>query len=1147
MLRKNRSQYIMKAIFLKNTFTKLNSWIAAFSLIILLSGLNTLNATHIIGGQLSFRCLGGSQYEIKLEFRRDCFLGNPEADFDDPAAIWVYDGDFQPVMGVGEGGVLRISLDEEDTLSTSFPSACFGGGRDVCVQTALYVDTFSLPRRPGGYHLMYQRCCRNMILDNIEDPLLTGSSYVVRISEESLETCNSAPVLQGFPPVYSCLNQQLIINQGATDAEGDSIVYKLCTPFEGATREDPNPDVVGIHPDFPEQIRWISPTYGEDFMLGNQNEPLSIDPQTGELRGLPEIQGTFLIGVCIEEYRNGVLLSSMVRDFEITMRSCSDNPVADFEPSGLYCEGLEVPFENQSVNADDFKWIFDLKGDTTQQSNEENPVHTYADTGTYDVMLIATEDSICIDTTIRTLRIQRSGIVPDFEAAVDNCSDTIDFQLTDLSTDSINQIVSWDWTAEIGDSVYTSNDQNPLFRLVQEGTIIVTLEVTANNDCSETISKEFDVNIINLDLLGDSLSICLSDSTQLLGSFDPDLDYTWTPNYNLDPGNTVANPTAYPENDTTYYVEATDGLCIVSDSVFVEVRGSGFNLINISDDLCGPEQTVTVEGVAVDSVIWSLDPDFSTVLSNEDTVSVDVTGASETLYARVYSDSIMCVLDGSIELTNEGLYGLVYPDSTILCIGDTVSFTIRDTSGQDISVVWDDNPVIIDGIDSTTVTLYKETLEDDQLIFTATNENGCTLTDTIYINAEEEMLADFSFERECGSLIVQFFNESDPGMWMWDFGDGNTSMEDDPLHTYESPGTYTVTISAMDACMSSASKTINVNLIETNIEDTLIVCTNQPVELNPGGNTNYTYNWSPGEFLDDSTAANPTAVVDTTTLFTVDIQEASDTCTLTKEVLVIVEELFILTADDELVCEGDTVKLTAEELTGRDVEWDWEPKDVIISDPTQNMVFAVVDETTNFSVTATTDAGCTETKTITVTVEQLDPDVEAVADPPTIEFGEDGMLDVINGDPNWDYDWSPGENLMDSTDKNPIIELPRDTTQYTVKITTQNGCMFELSTTQNVIQPPCERPYVFLPNAFSPNGDGTNDVLLLRGEFVDQMELIIYNRWGEQVFRSTDQTIGWDGLTNGKDNAPGAYGYYLMVTCEGGQTLTEKGNITLMR
>lgn len=1129
---------------MRNTIKELSGWIAALSLIILLSGVHTLNATHIVGGQLSFRCLGGSQYELTLQFRRDCFLGNPEADFDDPAAIWVYDGDFRPVMNVGAGGVLRMSLDESDTLRTIFPGACFGGGRDVCVQTATYVDTFNLPRRPGGYHLMYQRCCRNSILDNIQDPLETGSSYIIRITEESLETCNSAPILGSFPPVYACINQQLIVDQGGTDLEGDSIVYKLCTPYVGATKDDPNPDVVGIHPDFPANVSWVTPTYDVDHMLGNENSPLQINPQTGNLIGLPEIQGTFLVGICIEEYRNGVLLSTMIRDFEVTTRSCLDNPVADFGPSGLYCDGVEVDFDNQSVNATNFKWFFDLDGDTTLQSTEENPVFIYPDTGTYTVMLIATEDSICIDTTIKTLRVFRSGLVPDFEFSVNKCSDTIELELTDLSSDSINSIVNRNWTIEIGDSVYTATGTNPIFYLTQEGLVTITLEIIDGNGCSESITQELEVQRINIDLIGDSLSICLRDTTSLLNSANNNLSYTWTPDIGLS-DNTAPNPDAYPDSNITYYVEVTDGFCTVNDSVFVEVRGSEFEVINITIDQCAPEQICTVNGVEVDSIIWSTDPGFDTVISNNDTIRIIVLD-STTLYTRVYSDSIMCVLEGSITLVSQGVQA-VYPDSMILCINDTVTFTLNDTSGQNISVSWEPNPIIIDGLDSTTVTLYKDVLEDDILIFTVVNDSGCVLTDSIYIKAQEEMLADFTFEKECGSLTVEFTNQSEPGMWQWDFGDGETSMQDNPVHTYDSDGVYTVTISAMDACMSSFSQTITVDTIITNIQDTMIVCANQPVELNPGGNPNYTYNWSPAEFLDDATIANPTAIVDETTLFTVDIVGDLDTCTLTKEVLVIVEDLFILTSDDSLICEGDTVKLTASPQTGRDVSWDWEPKDVIITDPTMNMVRAVVDETTTFIVTATTPNGCIQTDSITIVVEQLDPNVMAIADPPTIEFGEDGRLDVIGGLDEWMYTWRPGEGLMDSTDKSPLVLDPRDTTNYTVTIKTDNGCLFELSTTLNVIQPPCERPYIFLPNAFSPNNDGQNDVLYVRGEFIDQMELLIYNRLGEQVFRSTNKDIGWDGLTNGEENTPAAFGYYLMVTCEGGGTLTEKGSVSIIK
>ena len=93
----------------------------------------------------------------------------------------------------------------------------------------------------------------------------------------------------------------------------------------------------------------------------------------------------------------------------------------------------------------------------------------------------------------------------------------------------------------------------------------------------------------------------------------------------------------------------------------------------------------------------------------------------------------------------------------------------------------------------------------------------------------------------------------------------------------------------------------------------------------------------------------------------------------------------------------------------------------------------------------------------------------------------------------------------------------------------------------------CEEPYVFVPNAFSPNGDGKNDILYVRGEVIREVSFKVYDRWGEKVFETNDLTRGWDGTFRGQPCEPGVYDYHLQVTCLGMKRYFKKGNVTLLR
>jgi gliding motility-associated-like protein len=99
----------------------------------------------------------------------------------------------------------------------------------------------------------------------------------------------------------------------------------------------------------------------------------------------------------------------------------------------------------------------------------------------------------------------------------------------------------------------------------------------------------------------------------------------------------------------------------------------------------------------------------------------------------------------------------------------------------------------------------------------------------------------------------------------------------------------------------------------------------------------------------------------------------------------------------------------------------------------------------------------------------------------------------------------------------------------------------------NVFEINCGEPDVFIPNAFTPNGDLNNDQLFIRGEFIESLEFEVYNRWGELVFETKDKTIGWDGNYKNNPAIAGVYSYHLKLICFDGQDFFKKGNITLIR
>jgi gliding motility-associated-like protein len=199
----------------------------------------------------------------------------------------------------------------------------------------------------------------------------------------------------------------------------------------------------------------------------------------------------------------------------------------------------------------------------------------------------------------------------------------------------------------------------------------------------------------------------------------------------------------------------------------------------------------------------------------------------------------------------------------------------------------------------------------------------------------------------------------------------------------------------------------------------------------------------------------------------------------------------------------------------------------------------------SYQVSATNEYGCTATATTQVTALTIRPNVTITPAADTLRPGQSVTL-LATPDPSYSYQWSPAAGLDATNVPNPTA-TPTTTTLYTVTVTDANGCTNTATARLVVFDSPCLPPYIFVPTAFTPNGDQLNDVLEVKGNVIEALHLVIYNRWGEQVFESRSQSDTWDGTHRGTPLPPDVYGYYLEVGCYGGEVFVLKGNVTLLR
>lgn len=1320
--------------------------ICLIALVAIFIGQVDISATHIVGGNITYKHLQGDTYQIDFTFRRDCFTGADDAQFDNQAIIYVFDDQGNIVRTVGLDGKIVMNLNPDDTLNTTIRSDCGFVGNEVCVHETIYRETVSLPYRPGGYNLVYQRCCRNPTLANILEADDTGGTWMTWLTEEALASHNSSPMFKEWPDIYVCADQDLDFDHSATDADGDSLAYKLYTPYSGLSDAQPIP----FQPPYPpyDTVQWKN-GYSRDNMLGSQ-VPLTINAQTGMINGIPDEIGQYLVGVLVEEYRNGELIGITRRDFQYNVRTCIGRPQADFVANDGICAGPNVVFENTSTGeATDYIWNFNYPSDDPQfMSTEENPTYNYATPGVYQVQLIATRGSMdsCRSEIIKTVAAINADVDQDFDLAIMSCAGNGDYviSLTDLSVDNEpgQQIIGRAWTltqennnqtgsgettsftvnpgafsisqrissssgcemeisreyntddfAHTTDFLYSfeacnddntvsilftdqSDDLNPydspenivwtittasgvenfngtelLYTVDKDALITVNQAVDFGGGCTASEEKEIDVStfrprasynygandcpddetvslffedtsesdndlytvtsirwsITNLETGEEFTSsesrfdysitkdemirlvqivtfengcidtlteefipgpyptinftssprkVCLGDTVSIITNPNSDWTYEWSPLeglYFTDPAD-ASTAQIVGGNDRVYSLTVSDGICSVTDKVSVETLDGESLAIEGARYVCDNQVSLSVSGgIPPGDYEWSLFDDFSQIIETGSALNTILEGDSMTYYVRYTGET--CGENFRAFEVKRYVYDLIYANPIPVCSGDEFPLEVSNEGPKDVELtyIWSDSPYLTagQGTSSPTITIPDDISEGFVISLRIENEFGCIYEDDVVFDIATRPSIDFISElTDCGSFEVCFKeDEGYYGFPQWDFGDPTTendiSIMSEPCYTYPGPGIYEVTLKNVSGLCAFEAVTHQVTINdEINIDEigNQKGCMGSTINISASSpDNNITYNWynSDGELLvtgkDFSGIVNESydVVVVATDPNGCSASETINISPYTYDVITNIPDLFCTDQEFqvELTVNGETEGFT----------YEWSPASSVISggDTANPVLYSTGDNAFRVVITDI-DTGCKVIEEFIVKGTSYDIDIEADPDA-DINLGEVITLGVVNGDSSYDYIWSTGETSQD-IDVSPEVE-----TVYSVTVTDENGCMATDSVTVTVRQPQCNAEDIFIPNAFTPNGDGENEIFIPRSNFIETMELVVYNRWGQEVFRSNDPSVGWDGTYNGEKLEPDAFAYYVIIGCPNNLSYKEKGNINLLK
>ena len=681
-------------------------------------------AAHAMGGEIFYNYLGGGDFEITLIFYRECYNSSIEpsgwqnggTNLDPTIKLGVYE--LNNLYALYNVDLVEASI---EPLETVLENPCGNLPPDLCMQRLEYTIVVNLPASDTGYDLIFQRCCRNPGIANIPNPGDVGITLTTQIPPFTDDSSpNNSPQFNVYPPEAICTSFDFFLDQSATDADGDSLVYSFCTPLDGGSPNDPSPN--------PEPASTFTPIpWGGGFSATDpipSNPPFEIDPATGQITGFPTTPGAYVIGICVSEYRDGELLSTVMRDFQFNVVMCDPTIISAVQPQtdNQLCIGETIGFTENSIGAQSLLWDFGVPDTDTDVSTLSNPTYTYPDTGVYTVTLIANPTWPCADTSSQVFYVYQpldlDVEVIDFECL--NGVEAFDLQANGAFTDNTN--LMWNLIGGLPSSQEGLTTDWVTFANADNWTITLEAE---HFGCESSVNFEWDAPESPVASVADQSSFCQG--------FDFEFE-----NLSLNGENWFWDFGVPGTNDDTS-TEESPSYTYPGEGVFT------VELIVTTPYTCADTAYSTVE------IFPEIDPAFE---------------APDPECFSTNNFSLMPLVENDPITTYSWDFG-----------GETVSATVN---GASVSNLVYAEP----GIYTVEVMAIA---------------NGCevTVTEEIWVIADPSIGFQGGPPIGCPPHSVSFNNMSDSETattYLWDFGDGTTSVSANPVHVYENPGTYSVTL-----------------------------------------------------------------------------------------------------------------------------------------------------------------------------------------------------------------------------------------------------------------------------------------------------------------------------------------------------------------
>jgi gliding motility-associated-like protein len=836
----------------------------------------------------------------------------------------------------------------------------------------------------------------------------------------------------------------------------------------------------------------------------------------------------------------GVYTISITASNASCTRTVSDSIIIYNSPNAYFgltpqqaCEPQLVTFTDSSTVLNDtiMSYVWSL-GNTIMDS-VQNTSYLYDTAGSYNVQLKVTSLSGCSDSSIQILTIFPN---PTADAGVDTTICEGDSYQLQASGGTV-----YVWNAAA--SLSCTNCANPIASPTVTTDYIVT--VTSLDGCIDVDTVTINVNskpvaaIANLPITEcDGATVGLTDaSTIASGNII---------NWNWDFGNaitsTMQNPTAtytIPSNYTVTLVATSDFGCSDTTTGQVIINQSPTATANFDTFICQGDSTTLIAGGGA-SYLWS---NGGTL--NCDTCAIVVANPSVTTTYTVTATAANGCIDTDTVRVDVSLFPnpiLILSNDTTICTGDVIQlFASGGTSVLDYD--WDMSSAGLSCYENCNNPFASPTVTTKYYV-TLTGPGGCSTTDsvTVTVITPNSDVIGITDQTICEGDSIQIPTILGTNHIWSPFQGLSCVLCPDPIAFPSTTSTYSVTAEANGCFVTDEIRITVIDPSTFSAGDDVGLCPGQSIELNATGAG--TVIWSPANTLSDANILNPIATPTSSTDYILNIDNG--TCIITDTVSVIIIEEAFLEVEDIEICEGESVVLPVNALAD---DFLWTPAIGLSSDTAQNPI-ASPTETTTYTLTANLNGCNSTTKDLKVTVFPL-PTISGFSVQEVFPgLSTDIELDV-EFSPVFDYLWSTslGNQLLDCTNC-PAVRLIQPTEDMTVYVqaTSLEGCTAQDSISIRITND-CDDNFIVLPNSFTPNGDGLNDILYVRGSgLIDIITFKVFSRSGEMVFSSGDKDTGWDGTFNGRELNTGVFVYYVEATCPVTGNVTRKqGNVMLIK